>query len=82
MAMGNEWVQLVVQTNGYHFLPSQLSGYGNTEDVFFSDFSQFDSLRSCDGNYHFRLVWPDLGYFNEWLQTNDITKNGPVTGYR
>jgi hypothetical protein len=38
--------------------------------------------RSCDGTYHFKLVWPELpNNFNEWKQTSDPTTS-QVEGYQ
>ena len=38
--------------------------------------------RSCDGTFRFQLDWTPFYKRNEWIQTNDPTKPGPVTGYQ
>ena len=36
----------------------------------------------CLGRYHFRMVWPGLGFYNEWFQTSDPTTSYTVTGFQ
>ena len=38
----------------------------------------------CNGIFHFRLVYPTLWFYNEWLQTSDPTKSSGalVTGFK
>ncbi len=41
----------------------------------------FDYFRSCNGNFHFKLVYPELNGYNEWTQTNNPTTQDVVTGF-
>jgi hypothetical protein len=37
---------------------------------------------SCENLFHFRVVYDELGFFNEWKQTNDPTEPGPAVGFK
>lgn len=39
-------------------------------------------FRSCTGLFHFRLVWPEIGAYNEWLQVNNPINSTEVEGYQ
>ena len=45
-------------------------------------FKSFIYFRSCNGNFHFRLVYPELKGYNEWTQTNNPTTQTVVTGLK
>ncbi|XP_059096784.1 uncharacterized protein LOC131891271 [Tigriopus californicus] len=46
--------------------------------------SRMRELRDCDERFHLRLVYPELGYFNEWSQDSDPTNSSQtsVTGFQ
>lgn len=37
---------------------------------------------TCDGRFHFRMVWPELGFYNEWFQASDPTSDYNVAGFQ
>lgn len=39
-------------------------------------------LRSCTGLFHFRLVWPEIGAYNEWLQESNPINSQVVVGFQ
>ncbi|TRY70260.1 hypothetical protein TCAL_16391, partial [Tigriopus californicus] len=80
LSMGSEWIRIVEQTSGNFFLPNQITGYSTP---LYSNLENLNNYKSsCLGHYHFRLVWPGLGYFNEWLQDNDMIQPSPVAGFK
>ncbi len=39
--------------------------------------------RTCQGmKFRFRLVYPELGFYNEWLQSSDPTEEEAVEGFQ
>lgn len=38
--------------------------------------------RSCDDRFHFRLVYPDLGFYNDWWQRSNPTTDEEVLAYQ
>ena len=45
------------------------------------DLVDLQQWKSCDDRYHFKLVWPELPYYNEWWQSNDPRSPGNVTDF-
>ncbi|TRY70091.1 hypothetical protein TCAL_05199, partial [Tigriopus californicus] len=82
LPMGNEWVKMVEQNTDHFFQPLQLTGYPNTQETIISNLDTLDQYKSCNGFYHLRLVWPELGYFNEWRQKSNFIDAGPVLDYQ
>ncbi|XP_059091122.1 uncharacterized protein LOC131886740 [Tigriopus californicus] len=82
LPMGNDWVKMVEQNTDHFFQPLQLTGYANTEDTIISNLDTFELYKSCNDFYHLRLVWPELGYFNEWRQKSNFINPGPVLDYQ
>eukprot|EP00094_Tigriopus_californicus_P013869 TCALIF_13424-PA protein Name:"Protein of unknown function" AED:0.39 eAED:0.39 QI:198/1/0.75/1/0.66/0.5/4/0/187 len=82
LPMGNEWVKMVEQNTDHFFQPLQLTGYPNTQETIISNLDTLDQYKSCNDFYHLRLVWPELGYFNEWRQKNNFIDPGPVLDYQ
>ncbi|TRY70056.1 hypothetical protein TCAL_13880, partial [Tigriopus californicus] len=82
LPMGNDWVKMVEQNTDHFFQPLQLTGYANTEDTIISNLDTLELYKSCNDFYHLRLVWPELGYFNEWRQKSNFINPGPVLDYQ
>ncbi|XP_059097072.1 uncharacterized protein LOC131891494 isoform X2 [Tigriopus californicus] len=55
---------------------------GNPDDQLYSAMDQVDSFKSCTGDFHFRMVWPELGYYNEWWQSSGPLATSGVQDYR
>ena len=56
----------------------------NAEDQGASLFSRLDQLeqfRGEGGKFHFKIVYPELGGSNEWLQTSNPTKATTIEGF-
>ena len=56
----------------------------NPEDQGASLFSRLDQLeqfRGEGGKFHFKIVYPELGGSNEWLQTSNPTKANTIEGF-
>ncbi|TRY68999.1 hypothetical protein TCAL_08067 [Tigriopus californicus] len=69
-----------------HEIPTRFSIGGwneNVENAQSSRFERLDEYRCEGGRYHFRLVYPELGTYNEWYQTNDPSnpEHIAVSGY-
>ncbi len=54
-------------------------GLGQTTNFFIKDNLNF---RNCFGNFHFKMVWPGIGGFNEWLQSSNPVTKSTVTGFK
>ncbi|XP_059090607.1 uncharacterized protein LOC131886331 isoform X1 [Tigriopus californicus] len=77
------WKSIVNQVKPARF---PVEGWNeNFEDSQHTMYSQFQLIEqnSCEGKYHFRLIYPELGTYNEWYQTNDPSNAShmSVTGF-
>ncbi|TRY69007.1 hypothetical protein TCAL_08069, partial [Tigriopus californicus] len=52
------------------------------QNSIYSHFQMLEEFR-CEGRFHFRLIYPELGTYNEWYQTNDpsLQSNGSATDF-
>ena len=61
--------------------------HDNPQASLFSTLDQLESYRNAEGNFHFKICYPEvqtfhgLGHCNEWLQASNPTTEGTVTGY-
>ena len=45
-----------------------------------SDRSFFKNFSNC-GKFHFKVVWPEFGFYAEWYQTSNPLTTETVTGF-
>ena len=61
--------------------------HDNPQASLFSTLDQLESYRNAEGNFHFKICYPEvqtfhgLGHCNEWLQASNPTTEGTITGY-
>jgi len=51
-------------------------------DCFFSRLDQLENFRTEDGKFHLKIVYPELGGSNEWIQTSNPVLNSTIEGFQ
>ena len=47
----------------------------------FSRLSDIEQFRNAQGEFHFKLVYPEIPTVNEWIQTSNPTTETTITGF-
>ena len=76
------WTLLFRQTLGYLWSSSQSLSLNSSDpdNDNYSILDQIDTYKNTDGKYRLRYVNPEIGDFNDWRQTNNLT-NAVQSGY-
>merc|ERR1712141_925137 len=48
----------------------------------FSRLSDIEQFRNAQGEFHFKLVYPEIPAVNEWIQTSNPTTETTITGFK
>ena len=48
----------------------------------FSRLDQLEDFRTEDGNFHLKIVYPELGGSNEWIQTSNPATDSEIEGFQ
>ena len=73
------WVLWVSQES------TQLFAQGDTEVNSTGKYlskAKMESQKSCDDTFHFKMVWPELGFWNEWKQSSNPFESTTVENYQ
>ncbi len=58
------------------------AGYSSNERYNFMATNLPDDYLDCQGRYHIRMEWREIGRFNEWYQTSNPNEDSTVTGFQ
>jgi|ERR1711953_151553 len=50
--------------------------------LLFSRLDQLEKFRTGDGKFHFKIVFPELGGSNEWIQTSNPATESRIEGFQ
>lgn len=76
----NRWVMILTQYGASNYFSKD--EWNVSASFRMSRLLDLHSFRSCHGLFHFKLMWPTIGLFNEWFQASSPTEPGPVIGYQ
>ena len=48
----------------------------------FSHLDKLEEYRGVDGNFQFKLCYPELGQCNEWTQSSNPVTDTTITGFK
>ena len=57
----------------------------NSDDptaLLYSRLDQLEDFRTEDGKFHLKIVFPDLGGSNEWMQTSNPVTDSTIKGFQ
>ena len=76
------WTKILDQDteNGGFFIDKNEALYSNAQSKF-SRLGEMGSLQTPMEHLHFKLVYPESGQYNEWLQTSNPLQDESVEGY-
>merc|ERR1712141_794452 len=79
------WRKIFSHNSKYGFVDDTADALSRNADdesqPLFSRLSDIEQFRNAQGEFHFKLVYPEIPAVNEWIQTSNPTTETTITGF-